>query len=398
MPMPDWKSIATERLRRALHGAETRIDRVKYGVKRRMGWVGPARILPYRGYGTPTHFLLTGRVVEDRPVVDPRREDSWWKNLKAMYYRFESDEIPGAPVRLRSGDAVRETVTDEEGFFRFAVHREQPLPDDGLWHDVPLELIEPVSTRDTPETMTATGRVLVPRADSTLGLISDVDDTILRTHVTDALRMLRITLLGNVHTRLPFPGVAAFYRALHRGPAGSGENPVFYVSAGAWNLYDLLVAFLDINDLPAGPMLLRDFGLDREKWVAGDRMHKLHEVRRILRTYPHLPFVLVGDAGERDPQIYKRAVEEFPGRIRAIYIREGSHGGRTGEAEAVAMELREQGVDMLVVPDTTAAAVHAAESGLIDPAALDEIRRDSEANAERPSSSPQAAVFKGAGS
>ena len=56
------------------------------------------------------------------------------------------------------------------------------------------------------------------------------------------------------------PGVAAFYRALH-----AGVNPFFYVSKSPWNLYAPLVEYLEVQGLPLGPLLLRDFGLRFEK-------------------------------------------------------------------------------------------------------------------------------------
>ena len=71
-------------------------------------------------------------------------------------------------------------------------------------------------------------------------MISDIDDTIVRTGATSLLMMLRVVLLSNAHTRLPFQGVAAFYGALARGASGQDSNPLFYVSSSPWNLYDVL--------------------------------------------------------------------------------------------------------------------------------------------------------------
>ena len=85
----------------------------------------------------------------------------------------------------------------------------------------------------------ATGRVLVPPSDAEFGVISDLDDTVIQSDVIRKLRMLVKLALSNAHTRKPFRGVAAFYRALHRG-----RNPFFYVSKSPHNLYSPLVEFL----------------------------------------------------------------------------------------------------------------------------------------------------------
>src|SRR5690606_32076573 len=131
------------------------------------------------------------------------------------------------------------------------------------------------------------------------------------------------TLFNNAHTRLPFAGVSEFYRALQSGRNGKRNNPFFYVSSSPWNLYDLLIDFLDLNNIPEGPLLLRDFGLDHNKAGSSDHMgHKFKEIENILTTYPHLNFILIGDSGQDDPVIYKEVVKKYPNRILVIYIRD----------------------------------------------------------------------------
>src|SRR5690606_438380 len=107
----------------------------------------------------------------------------------------------------------------------------------------------------------------------------------------------RGVLFGNVHTRIPFAGVGAFYRALHTG--GGRMNPLFYVSSSPWNLYDVLSEFLHLHEIPAGPMELRDWGLAGDEILpVGHRAHKRVAIDHILARYPELPFILVGDSGQ----------------------------------------------------------------------------------------------------
>jgi len=169
---------------------------------------------------------------------------------------------------------------------------------------------------------------------------------------------------------------AAFYDALQRGPEGQAYNPIFYVSSSPWNIYDLLEDFLDVHGVPAGPLFLKDWSLT----VLGKhRDHKLGIIRRLLATYPELPFVLIGDSGEEDPEIYSQAVREHPGRIRAIYIRDVTTAARDAEVRAIAEEVRGLGVEMVLAPDTAVAAEHAASIGLIAPDSVPEIRARSSA-------------------
>src|SRR5690606_9535554 len=89
--------------------------------------------------------------------------------------------------------------------------------------------------------------------------------------------------------------------------------------------------------------------------------HKLAHIERILAAYPRLPFILIGDSGQRDPEIYCRVVDAFPGRICAVYIRDVlSSSAREAEVAALAEHVRRSGPELLLVKDTDAAARHAA--------------------------------------
>jgi len=335
--------------------------------------------VPYDGYGTPHAITVLGRVLRNPPVAPSRAEATLWENLVDTYRRFETDEVPGARVRVAAGGAERELVADVEGHVLGRLAVERPLPADGGWHAVTYTLLAPVAT-DAPAT--ATGRVLVPAATAGFGVISDVDDTVVQTDVRQMVRMARTIVFGNARTRLPFPGVAAFYRALEEGYAGSGPNPLFFVSSSPWNLYDLLVEFFELQGIPRGPLLLRDWGMQAHELLPiGHGSHKQAAIRRILAAYPDLPFILVGDSGQEDPEIYASIVHDHPGRIRAIYIRDVTRDPtRTSAIRGLAAEVERARCPLILAEDTVGAARHAAEQGWIDPRALRGIAGEAEAD------------------
>jgi phosphatidate phosphatase APP1 len=188
--------------------------------------------------------------------------------------------------------------------------------------------------------------------------------------------MLRVIFFNNAKTRLPFKGVAGFYRALCRGMSNHpSHNPIFYVSGSPWNLYDLLIDFMQTQQIPLGPLFLRDFGLSMDKFIKrSTKRHKLEQIEHILTLYPDLPFILIGDSGEKDPEIYQQVVQDFPGRILAIYIREISLEGRQAEIDLLIEELGKQDVEMVLVPDTEVAALHAVDRGFISRESLADIQ------------------------
>ena len=109
---------------------------------------------------------------------------------------------------------------------------------------------------------------------------------------------------------------------------------------------------------------------------------KLTQIREILTTYPTLPFILVGDSGQKDPEIYGTLVREFPGRILAIYIRNVSPYPERSEAiRRLAQQVSDEGSTLLLADDTLAAARHAVAHGWISEDSLPEIgseKRDDE--------------------
>jgi phosphatidate phosphatase APP1 len=209
-------------------------------------------------------------------------------------------------------------------------------------------------------------QVLVPAPDAEFGIISDLDDTVVTSRANHRIDRTRIVLLNDAHERTPFEGVAQFYRALSRGPDGRGVNPLFYLSRSPWNLYDLFDRFLSLHDIPCGPLFLEDASLlEPASRSLGGRQPKSQRIRGLLELYPHLPFVLVGDSGQQDPEVYRDVVRDFPGRIRTVYIRDVTSVGRDREVQQLADAVCALGVPMVLVRDTAEAAAHAAEAGLI---------------------------------
>jgi phosphatidate phosphatase APP1 len=346
--------------------------------RRRLGLLGrlrrrspELRIEAYHGYGTAERLFIKGRVLRDPGPRSVDANSSALRNLDNMLRRALTDEVPHAPVRARFGGAEAEAQADKEGYFGIAL----PLLGGALaagWHDVALEPLD--SDGRSAAAAPTTARVLVPPADAQFGVVSDIDDTVVRTESTSLLRMLRIVLLTNAHSRIPFPHVDSLYRALAAGGDGRRQNPIFYLSSSPWNLYDLLEEFMRVHDIPEGPLFLRDWNMSPRRLLGGHHDHKIVRLRHLFRVYPELPWVLIGDSGQEDPEIYRDVAREHPGRVRAIYIRNVVSGKRAAEVNRIRDDARSFGVPLLLVEDKSEVAVHAAGLGLITSAALARIR------------------------
>lgn len=368
--MADWTELVSD----AMGQVNAVWDDIKGRILSQLGIQDPLQIMSYRGYGTPEQLYLKGRVLEDEGIKLREEDAPVWKNLWNMYRRFETDEIPGARVRVCLGDVQQEVVANDEGYFEAEIRVPSPLERDRLWQTVQLELLEPQSR--SKSVVRTEEQVLIVSDRAKFGVISDIDDTVMHTAATDLLKMIAIAYLGNERTRRPFDGVPAFYQALRAGQSGNDGNPIFYVSSSAWNMYDLFAKFMDFNEVPHGPILLRDIELSPENLLSFEHQtHKLELIRPILERFPDLPFLLIGDSGQKDAEIYHQLVKEYPERIAGVYIRTvaGDGGDRPQTLNAIAEDVRQRGTEFITFGETFEAAEHAAHQGWIKAPALQRV-------------------------
>lgn len=335
--------------KRHLHRAAHLLER---GIDRRFRHrAGKLVISAYRGFGRPDEMLLRGRVLMERPVTRAREAESLWRNLLNTYHRFQSDEVAGAKVRASYRDAVVETVSDDEGHFQIRLQPRE-MAEHTLWHQAAIEL---------PDAGVSTiAEVMIPSDAAKFGIISDIDDTIIQTNATSLLRMVK-SIVNNAAARLPFKGVSELYQGLH-----AGHNPIFYVSSSPWNLYELLHDYMDLNRIPHGPMFLQDWGIDEKTLIlASHSEHKLAQIQAVVDYYPALRFVLIGDSGQHDPEIYLQVIRAHPGRVIAVFIRDVTPDIRDEGVARIANEMKDLGVEMIYVKDSHEALAHARRLELI---------------------------------
>jgi phosphatidate phosphatase APP1 len=340
----------------------------------------PFEILAYRGYGNAARAYVYGRVVEKSNVGPSAVGDSALRNLINTYRRADSDPLAFAQVTTAYAGEMREYKADDEGFFSGWLDTREPK--EGEWEEYRVELVNP---RDRTQTLTGSGEILVPPSSAKFCVVSDIDDTVIQSRVTSFLQAARTVMLGNSRTRLPFPGVSAFYQALRNGAAGDEKNPIFYVSSSPWNIYDIISEFMDLQKIPKGPLVLRDWDVSLSALSSDRHMgHKGAAIRNLIQLYPHLDFILIGDTSQHDPEIYRQIVGEFPDRVRSIYIRDVNRTAeRKASVQRLADEILAAGSTLVLAEDTLGAARHAAENGWIDGESLPDVHEEKKADEGR---------------
>ena len=148
-----------------------------------------------------------------------------------------------------------------------------------------------------------------------LSIISDIDDTIKVSNVLDKKELLINTFVKQYTFTKGFP---EYYKKL------ASQGAYFhYVSASPWQLYPSLKPFME-KYYPKGTIALRDFRLKDSSLLAflkPSTDYKIKQIQKIIQRYPQHRFILIGDSGEHDPEVYAAIYQQFPKNIQAIQIR-----------------------------------------------------------------------------
>ena len=311
--------------------------------RRSQGWL--PRIFPFTGYGSVTELRVLGRAVMASPEADepfsfpflPRSTHGTLKDrpvsqlldahspaIDAMddmveiaserareasrgWRQFFTTQVGYLPVTIEIAGQAIHSKTDRNGYVDVLVLDHGLAPG---WHEARIvpQAGEPV-----------TAPVIIIEPDATLGLISDVDDTIVVTWLPRMALAAWNSFVRRTNTRQPVPGMAEFYERLLKDHPNA---PVFYLSTGAWNTLPAMQEFIKDHHLPTGPLLMTDWGPTPTGLFHSGQEHKKTQLRNLILMFPKIRWILVGDDGQHDPYIYGELAREHPRRVAGIALRE----------------------------------------------------------------------------
>ncbi|KXK61006.1 ACP synthase [Micromonospora rosaria] len=286
-----------------LHRAARIEDAVHQLVERRLrrtGW--RTNVVAYTGYGAPGWVRVMCRVLLGRPDTRQRgrlEKVRGWRSFATLPAKHVTVTIEAAGVR-------HEVRTDRSGFVQTVVKADLAPG----WGVVRISVPE-------AEPVEAPVRILDPEV--RFGILSDIDDTVMVTALPRPLLAAWNTFVLDEHARMAVPGMAVLYERLVTAHTGA---PVFYLSTGAWNVAPTLTRFLSRHLYPAGPLLLTDWGPTHDRWFRSGREHKRATLERLAREFPRMRWLLVGDDGQHDQEIYREFAAGHPDNVAGVAIRQ----------------------------------------------------------------------------
>lgn len=326
----------------------------------------PLQIIVFSSYGTNSHFYARGRALEDESIN--LEANNTWQLIVNSWKRFATDEIKHVALDLKlPNNKILKAKTDHKGYFKIEADFEdlKTLTNAEGWLSYELSFKDTNVKYTIQNKNRFPGELLIPSSQAQFGVASDIDDTILHTGVVSLLkwRLIYNSIFKSAISRIPLEGSVELFHKLHRGVSGNNANPIFYVSHSPWNLYRYLELFLKQNKFPKGPILLRSVSQALKKKQQDEKPQKQNEIINLLKTYPHLPFILIGDSGEHDPDIYMEIAEAFPNRILAIYLRSVKHKKKMLRVRGLVENYKT--TPLLLVENSQQAIEHARKNGFI---------------------------------
>lgn len=323
-------------------------------------------ILSFTGYGSTSWVRVFARVVlaPGEEFVDGRRLAPVIQDGVRGWRNFISPPIAFAAVEIEVSGLRHRARADRNG----VVDAHIPATLQPGWTTVRIHVDGGDPTRTD---------VIIVDDEAGTGVICDVDDTIVVTTLPRPMLAAWNSFVRDEHARTATPGMAVL---LSRLLALEDSSPAFYVSTGAWNVAQTLTRFMVRNLYPLGPLLLTSWGPTEDRWFRSGVQHKHDAMDRLNEDFPQVEWILVGDDGQHDPEIYAAFARRHPGRVRAIVIRQLTPseallaGGRAAETRHAT-----PGVPWVYGPDGAALTLQLEELGIF--------------NSEHSTASPQAWPF-----
>ena len=329
------KPPLTRAIRRAITSTFGVWSRISTQVVRQLGWY--PRVEPYVGYGTGDYSRLICRTVY-APVHAQAGELS--RGIRGMlavpaprtHVQASIDDMPLNTVQIGESevyDKVDRTrdlgseyaISDSAGYLDLvAEHRLTP----GI-HRVSYSVARrcPVSAN----------LYTIP-AEAKVGIISDVDDTIMITQAPVPWKAAYNLLFLNPKKKASVPGMSVLFTRIADLFPGA---PFFYLSTSPWNVESSIRTFITDHGFPEGPLLLRDLDPRPKTFVPSGPQHKLEFAEQLMADFPDMKFILVGDDGQKDPTTYATIARRYPGRVMAIAIRQLSPKEASGIASVAGL-------------------------------------------------------------
>ena len=269
-------------------------------------------IVVYNAYGNPYQLTLQGRMERKRNFKSVNKEDGILRNFWRRVKQVKADDIKNKNITLRLNKENFKTKGDDEGYFEFNIKTQQPLFMG--FQKLILQIEGNKNRHKTDATIIDTS--------SLIGIISDFDDTIIISNVTNKISLGINTMFKNYKQRILVPTMLKrFKKILAQNPKGT-PSTLFILTGSPQQLFIPIGKFLDYHHFPTRTLILKKAHGENLDPLTDQFAYKTQKIERLIKLYPNMKWVLFGDSGEKDREVYEAMKKRHPKNILRYYIRD----------------------------------------------------------------------------
>ncbi len=262
----------------------------------------------YVAYGNPYKLMVEGRVLDKRVHQEATKKDNWLQNSWNKLKYLVNDEVKNEPITLMVNGIKAQSKTDDEGYFEFELFNTN-----STWKNH-----QPITVKLNKRNIIKKGEALILNSHTTQGIISDFDDTLIVSDVTNKLKLANNTFFKNYKQRTLVKGMRERFETL--------KSPLFIVTGSPKQLQPTIEKFLDYHHFPKRIIITKKAHGTNSDPLFDQLAYKVSKIEKLIELFPTIVWDCFGDSGEKDKEVYLALAQKYPNHIGNIYIRNVESG------------------------------------------------------------------------
>jgi len=269
----------------------------------------------YNHFGNSHKIIIEGRMLHSKNLPVATKDDNIFKNLWRKLNQLENNEIKNQQIFAYFQDKKYTTTGDDEGYFRFELNSDIELSQG--YENIRLNI------KDNKKNENIKVPIFTQKS---IAIISDFDDTVIVSDVTNKLKLSNNLLLKNYKQRDLISGMKERFQNILSRNSISHPTPLFFVTGSPQQLFNSIEKFLNHHNFMEHVLITKQIhGQDKDS-LLDQISYKLQHIEELIEFYPNFKWVLFGDSGEKDKEIYNSLSKKYPSKIEAFYIRDVDSG------------------------------------------------------------------------
>jgi len=266
----------------------------------------------YNCYANSHQVVAEGRVLKRKKSGGVEADDGAFENLKRKLSQFFNREKKDIFLSIDIADSKYQIQSDDEGYFEININVPSKIDNKSR---VEIYLSDDNSTHTTcwPQVPASHG----------IGVISDFDDTLIVSDVTNKVKLIDNTFMKNYKQRELITPTATQIKSIL---LKQKRSAFFVLSSSPDQINQSIHNFLDYHNMPPRSVITKKIQGDNSYSLLKQNSYKSEKIQKLIALYPEIKWTLFGDSGEQDREIYSKIAKEYPDNIESIYIRNINNG------------------------------------------------------------------------